>query len=961
MSIFKETFKTFVRNQLEARQNIVSETGNNRSKLFNQYTSGKACWSRMVSLVDYDSPDGKYKGQDLSRKYILQGGTLYSKNNSVDIGEYALRSGLGSKESAYGGNLGNRMYGYRPMPGISDIKVDSKTAYGSLREATVSFYCWDKKQLDELEILFMRPNYGVLLEWGWSMYMPTNDKFDLNSLVNNGFKKFDSPTINPFQSSLKQDDLYKSLDSYREKFSGNYDGMFGFVKNFSWDMLPNGGFHCTTTLISAGEVIEAIKVNASNIKTTPDNQDDKTTQPIIENFEKFINELILSAPKLASDYPKGVQPNIVNVAFPNKQYNYIQLAYFIYEIDQNLNIFNTGGNKIFNMELPIYDSLGFNIGNGLCLASDDSVSIDPRVCLIRNSKATFVCNNNDGFLPFNPTGYYKNMNVPILPSQGSLNNVSEYIVNKFGQIGEIYVSMDHIKDVFKSILGDKSKDGDVTLINFLNTILKNISFSLGGINDFGLFTSDNNIVIIDKNYCEINTSSNNKFKLNIIGTESVVRKSSISSKIFPSQSNMIAVAAGVGNSLGSVHSSTYTALNEGMKNRIFIQSYSSKDQEEAKKLGKTVEQYVDERNKEEKKQKEEQVRNDFIDRVIRLRKYVHGIVNFTSEFSDSNVNSARSILFDLLTKVNMDTNYKALIPISFEATVDGIGGIVIGEIFTINTDILPKAYSDKNIGFAVTKLGHQLSRNDWTTTFSAYVVLLDQESRMNIVQLKELMDWKNSFQSSVQDKELKNIQDAKDSIFYFNLLMSIYYDLKNKNIGFNYSTSGKSKKELIEKNIKEDSYLYLNTTNGKILKIDTLNLKDKNIEKSNLFQSIGNDVNNIEIVKNGLNIYRSNKNINTSILKKLDPVESDIFKISDILDKTFKNSEYYKKMNNEVRNIFDSKFTKSFIEDVDKENGIIYFFDESIAVDQNGNINIGALYSKNKQSVYSNAYNISDK
>ena len=70
--------------------------------------------------------------------------------------------------------MGDRTYGVRPMPGITNVEIKSKSAYGSLREAIVTFYAWDKKQLEDLEKLYMRVGYYVLLEYGWSMYLDTN-------------------------------------------------------------------------------------------------------------------------------------------------------------------------------------------------------------------------------------------------------------------------------------------------------------------------------------------------------------------------------------------------------------------------------------------------------------------------------------------------------------------------------------------------------------------------------------------------------------------------------------------------------------------------------------------------------------------------------------------------------------------------------------------------------------------
>jgi hypothetical protein len=39
--------------------------------------------------------------------------------------------------------------------------------------------------------------------------------------------------------------------------------MLGYVKNFNWKMMKNGGFECTTTLISMGEAINTLKISSN--------------------------------------------------------------------------------------------------------------------------------------------------------------------------------------------------------------------------------------------------------------------------------------------------------------------------------------------------------------------------------------------------------------------------------------------------------------------------------------------------------------------------------------------------------------------------------------------------------------------------------------------------------------------------------------------------------------------------
>jgi hypothetical protein len=281
MSIFQGTLDKYVQDQLKAREIIVSQgiyssNKNNvtpyglvpRNDAFLRYTSGKNSWVRMTSFVNVNKKIGSktYSGDELARKYILEGGTLYQDPNT---GNFTLRRGVGKQSSVYGSNIdegGNRPFGYRPMPGITSAQITNKSAYGSLREATIKFYCWDKHQLEELELLFMRTGYSILLEWGWSQYLNSKD------LSNITIENFNTPTINPFNilsnPNLPPDEVvYRQIETLNQSTYGNYDGMLGYIKNFSWQIMPNGGFDCTTVLISRGEVISTVKVSSNNNST----------------------------------------------------------------------------------------------------------------------------------------------------------------------------------------------------------------------------------------------------------------------------------------------------------------------------------------------------------------------------------------------------------------------------------------------------------------------------------------------------------------------------------------------------------------------------------------------------------------------------------------------------------------------------------------------------------------------
>ena len=251
MSIFKDTFIPEVQQQLSVRQNAIFKR--DASKI--HYLNARNAWIRMTSAVEVDEDAGA-----LARQYVLLGGTL-NENQS-------LKAGVGNSEKAYSNfSPSGDLYGFtdgkpstagaagiRHMPGITGIEISSKSAYGSLREVVVSFNCWNVQQLENLELLYMRPGYTVLVEWGWLPYLDNKSVLQPNVSFYNG-------VLESLNNKPSKEQVWKDLFAKSKEHSGNYDAMFGYVKNYSWSARMDGGYDCTTTIITLGEILESLKIN----------------------------------------------------------------------------------------------------------------------------------------------------------------------------------------------------------------------------------------------------------------------------------------------------------------------------------------------------------------------------------------------------------------------------------------------------------------------------------------------------------------------------------------------------------------------------------------------------------------------------------------------------------------------------------------------------------------------------
>lgn len=345
MGIFKESLPDFLKEQIRIREAAVSmgnNPSNNRTtnnpiaKIGNKigvsskevtldagsphtWTLNKSCTIRMASCVNLIDDDileisknnpainrlaeKDLLGPGLALAYILEGGTIIKgakqvkvKNeggeieNKLTINKKSLkRRGFPGTGRPLGAPYGDPIirgdakdgYGIVPMPGIMKVDIATKSAYGSLREAKVEFVCHNLRQLEILELLYMRPGYPVLLEWGWTPFINNEGK-----ITNDFVGGYISEDPSFYKNSITQAGIQDAIFSRKKKNHGCYDGLLGLVKNFSFTLREDGGFNCTTELMGMGEVLGSLKgeyriINASD-----------GTRKSIPRLQQFIDKTI---------------------------------------------------------------------------------------------------------------------------------------------------------------------------------------------------------------------------------------------------------------------------------------------------------------------------------------------------------------------------------------------------------------------------------------------------------------------------------------------------------------------------------------------------------------------------------------------------------------------------------------------------------------------------------------------
>jgi hypothetical protein len=225
---------------------------------------------------------------DLAKSFILQGGvSKYQSANGTQF-SYNLRNGFKESYNVTGTEEEIRKYGYRPMPGITSVRVQTTGKLGSIRSAEIQLKVWDKEQLDIIDALYFKLGYTMLLEWGHTYYYDSN---------NAELKDTESFSINPFEQGLTKEDIYNKISNNIRESEGNYDAMLGIVTNFNFTYNQEGGYDCTIKLISLGVLISNMKMN--NPRILPDLQKDvvkklynrlETLQKEFENANNLANQ-----------------------------------------------------------------------------------------------------------------------------------------------------------------------------------------------------------------------------------------------------------------------------------------------------------------------------------------------------------------------------------------------------------------------------------------------------------------------------------------------------------------------------------------------------------------------------------------------------------------------------------------------------------------------------------------------
>lgn len=716
-----------VAKQIAARKKIIEKkTGRTSEDLL--YMNSKTGWVKMSSSVNTITPEQAASlrvGADpssitgdpyLAGYNILLGGVLRPDRGlrqGIDIQPTDATTGQ-SSNFAYQNRAAST--GIRPMPGITNMTVKSKNTYGTLREAEVSFSVWTLEDFEIMEQIYLRPGFTVLLEWGHSMYIDNSGNLikDIESIGN----RFFNPKITMTQ-------LLGDIASIRKKTAYNYEGMIGYIKNFSWTYSSNGGYECSVSIISTGEILESLQLRFDpRLRVEKDKFDNEESEEGKEQRKSILHFIMQKLTKLTdsetftkSDLEVEAGTIISELEDFTGYYADTQLDDgWLFDTDTPMHwisirtLFDIFNKCIIPIDLTKTKGTAdrvltrFNIDyekSSTFLTSPEHFSAEPTVCVLA-FPAKVVADKR-----------YGPVNAEILVEP--IHTVEGEIVGNKDDVLNIFIAIPYLKSILDGALDEKGKLNK-SMHDIMETLLQGVNTALGGINDLGLTYDDEDEAgtwfLIDRNNTPAETVQVPEFTLAGIG--SVFTEVGISSKISNEIGSQISIAAQGSAANSSENVENILRWNPNVIDRIkTTKSTSDKDAAGQEALA------------EDTKERTKEWLTDVLDVFDKFnsndgykKEDVEAIKTMHAEWTVNNVVKKY--------RTQNKQSIPGLVPVELSFKTDGIGGFKIGESFKIAPGILPSKYQDK-FGYIITGLEHVLGvDNRWETSITTQFYLIEK-------------------------------------------------------------------------------------------------------------------------------------------------------------------------------------------------------------------------------------------
>jgi len=460
--------------------------------------------------------------------------------------------------------------------------------------------------------------------------------------------------------------------------TGNFKGT---VYNFSYSVNANGGFDCTTYAMSEGiNILGTSPSITANLNLT---QNDDQTSSVINSISTYI-ESFTTTGELAN-LKSGQTTEISLPPIPPLQPKKIKIG--VFSIVPNADDVTKSIGIKYTSPTSLYITLNafFEILNTFIIKS-----------AINANTPTFICNENItlGPIPADVSHFISADPKEIIfpncaPYDGKtqyFTDLSNFTTNKDCSL--IMISVEFILSIIDKISKEttkQQKSSDISLKSIIQPIFDSIYRNSGDRIKLSLTENPKNsteILIVDTNYFKDNPTV---YEMKVVTEGGISRNLSLTSKV-PQELQTAAYV--VGSSAGSAA----TTAAAGFARIFGNQEPISQDK----------------------------INNLFVNVESSINK-VNSSLNDPTKYVSA-TSALRSALREFYIAENNSQSAVSQVipfPIDLSVTLDGIEGLVFGNTFTVN--YLPAVYQSatgKKIAFTITKVEHDISSNDWSTTVS---------------------------------------------------------------------------------------------------------------------------------------------------------------------------------------------------------------------------------------------------
>lgn len=660
---------------------------------------------------------GRTYDSDIRNNWILTGGIEYKGQ---------MPSGFGQLYSS------DRNV---PLPGITEVSVQNKGAFGSTREAKIKYVCHTIEQLEMLEMLYMTFGVFCVLEWGWS-------------LLPDGTLNNEKITLDDIKQGLTV--VEKLIPEKVKNSKGHYDAMMGKVTGFNWSSREGGGYDCETTLISMAGAFLSMDTKSSTRGFGIDDKSEQYLEPIsnidqaildLENIIKkveageaaFFNDNGIKIPigiKRNQNFDKGdsdqlyvtwgiiedyILTHSLGMVSPNYKHDlsnqdvlkhYISILYEknnmptgsytydqLYEIREskeiNAHIGAVKSPEKINGIFPQFNSYNTKIFN-----DPNIYSADPAICVLPGQSAVKIVHNsttNTSFALTNPGNDEYSI-------QGKISAEMNKFVNpdniKQGYVRNICVNLNFIKETYKNTN---------TVDEFVISLLNEINSACGEPWKFGTFNDhrlSNTIMVVDLGAWS--ETEPLPVIISINGLDSIVRSATLNTEVDPKMTSQIMYCT---NKDSSASGTSSKVEGFGFWGRNVVdQNFESTKPVDTDIISVDPPRQL--------------VKNDINGLIDTLNITKKAVMD---ERSDVTVAAAKQALHNYLVRtaggiIDSDnkesTSFTTMLPVKLAITIDGLSGLIFGN--ALRAKPIPQRYKD--CWFTITNVSHALTGNDWTTS-----------------------------------------------------------------------------------------------------------------------------------------------------------------------------------------------------------------------------------------------------